>query len=188
MLAVAMEQKNKIHPHKFTLWVGIGSILMMFAGLTSAYIIKRNQVNWETFVLPSVFWWSTGAIVASSLTLAVALRSFKERLIQRYRMLLISTLALGLLFIALQIIGFSQLWVQGITFTASVSYSFLYTIVGLHALHVLGGIIVLMVMVARAYSSKIRNYSVVPVELISTYWHFVDILWIYLLVFLIFIR
>ncbi|MBS1929029.1 MAG: cytochrome c oxidase subunit 3 [Chitinophagaceae bacterium] len=188
MLAGAMEQKNKIHPHKFTLWVGIGSILMMFAGLTSAYIIKRNQVNWETFELPVAFWWSTGAILASSITLFLALRSFKERQVHRYRMLLISTLVLGLLFIVLQIVGFANIWAQGITFTGSVSYSFLYTIVGLHALHVLGGIIALIVMLFKAYSAKVRNYSVVPVELINTYWHFVDILWIYLLAFLIFIR
>jgi len=188
MIAAAMEQKNKIHPHKFTLWVGIGSILMMFAGLTSAYIIKRNQVNWQTFELPVAFWWSTAVILASSLTIFLALRSFKERLIHRYRMFMITTLVLGLLFIVLQVIGFSRIWAQGISFTGSVSYSFLYVIVGLHALHVLGGIIALIVMLAKAYSGRVRNYSVVPVELISIYWHFVDILWLYLLAFLIFIR
>ncbi len=188
MLAVAMEQKKKIHPHKFTLWVGIGSILMMFAGLTSAYIVKRNQANWQSFELPVAFWWSTAVIIASSLTLVMAARSFKERMIPRYRMLMLTTLVLGLVFIGLQILGFNRLWASGVTFTKNVSYSFLYTIVGIHAVHVLGGIITLIVMLFRAFSTRARNYSSVPVELISTYWHFVDILWIYLLVFLIMIR
>lgn len=188
MSIVAIEQKNKIHPHKFTLWVGIGSILMMFAGLTSAYIVKRNQANWVTFDLPSIFWFSTAAIILSSLTLILASRAFKERQMSRYRLLVMATLGLGVLFIVMQLIGFRQLWNAGVTLQKNVSYSFLYVIVGIHAVHVLGGIITLTVMSLKAFSNKIRSYSTVPVELISTYWHFVDILWIYLLIFLIMIK
>jgi len=95
---------------------------------------------------------------------------------------------LGVLFIITQFIGFKNFWNEGMTLQASVSYSFLYVIVGLHALHVIGGVIALIVMSLKAFSSQKRNYSVVPVELICTYWHFVDVLWIYLLVFLIMIR
>ncbi|MEO6668023.1 MAG: cytochrome c oxidase subunit 3 [Ferruginibacter sp.] len=188
MSTVAIEQRNRIHPHKFTLWVGIGSILMMFAGLTSAYIVKRNQANWVTFDLPMAFWYSTAVIVLSSLTLYLSSKAFKERAMSRYRNLMAGTLALGILFIVLQVIGFKELWHAGVTLTANVSYSFLYVIVGLHAAHVIGGIIALIVMSLKAFSVRTRNYSVVPVELMSTYWHFVDILWIYLLVFLMMIR
>lgn len=188
MSTVAIEQRNRIHPHKFTLWVGIGSILMMFAGLTSAYIVKRNQANWVTFHLPIAFWYSTAAILLSSFTLYMASKSFKERAMGKYRKLMAATLVLGILFLALQVIGFKELWKTGITLTASVSYSFLYVIVGLHAAHVIGGVIALIVMSLKAYSVKTRNYSIVPVELMSTYWHFVDILWIYLLIFLMMIR
>lgn len=188
MSTVAMAQKNKIHPHKFTLWVGIGSILMMFAGLTSAYIVKRNQAGWVTFNLPVAFWYSTAVIILSSLTLFMASKAFKERQMSRYRILSAVTLGLGVLFIGLQFIGFKQLWSVGVTFTGNVSYSFLYAIVGIHAVHVLGGIVTLIVMSLRAFNSKIKSYSTVPVELISTYWHFVDILWIYLLIFLLMIR
>ncbi len=85
-------------------------------------------------------------------------------------------------------LGFNQLWNLGLTLTSSVSYSFLYVIVGLHALHVIGGVIALIVMAIKAFSTRTRVYSSVPVELISTYWHFVDILWIYLLVFLLMIQ
>ena len=181
-------RRNKIHPHKFTLWVGIGSILMMFAGLTSAYIVKRNQANWVTFNLPVAFWYSTAVIMASSFTLWMALKAFKERAMAKYRSLMAATLGLGILFIVLQVLGFKQLWQNGITLQANVSYSFLYVIVGLHAAHVIGGVIALIVMSLKAFSIKSRSYSMVPVELISTYWHFVDILWIYLLLFLLMIR
>jgi cytochrome c oxidase subunit III len=186
---VAMEKKNtKIHPHKFTLWVGIGSILMMFAGLTSAYIVKRNQANWQTFDLPVAFWYSTAAILLSSATIMMAQSSFKKRMMSRYRLLMMTTLILGAVFIFLQIIGFQQLWNSGITLQGNVSYSFLYVIVGIHAAHVIGGVITLIVMCLQAFRSTVRKYSIVPVELMSTYWHFVDILWIYLLVFLLMIK
>ncbi len=180
--------KKKMHPHKFTLWVAIGSILMMFAGLTSAYIVKRNQASWTSFELPKIFWVATAVILISSLTMFLSLKSFRQREMAKYRMLLSATMILGIAFVVLQTLGFTQLWKSGLTLQATVSYSFLYVIVGLHALHVVGGVIALLVMFARAFSTRTRNYSAVPVELMSTYWHFVDILWIYLLIFLLMIK
>ncbi|MBC7936543.1 MAG: heme-copper oxidase subunit III [Rhizobacter sp.] len=188
MTSVAIAQKNKIHPHKFTLWVAIGSILMMFAGLTSAYIVKRNQANWTSFEIPVMFWISTAVIVLSSLTIVAANKAFKERAIGKYRSLMMVTMVLGVLFIALQVIGFKQLWDIGLTLQKNVAYSFLYVIVGLHGLHVIGGVIALVVMAAKAFSNKTRVYSAVPLEVMSTYWHFVDVLWIYLLIFLLLIK
>ena len=188
MNTVAMEQRKKIHPHKFTLWVGIGSLLMMFAGFTSAYIVKRNQANWQTFDLPQFFWYSTAAIILSSVTIYLAEKAFKQRMMQKYRSLIVATLVLGVLFFIFQIFGFLQLWQKGITLQANVSYSFMYVIVIAHAAHVLGGLVALIVLFAKAFSTKTRTYNSVPVELVSTYWHFVDILWIYLLIFLIMIR
>ena len=185
---VASEQKKRIHPHKFTLWVGLASIVMMFAGFTSAYIVKRNQVNWVTFELPIMFWYSTVVIIASSITLWLAQKAFVVRQMPRYRSLIVATLVLGVLFIVMQIIGFTQLWANGITLQKNVSFSFLYVIVGLHGLHVIGGIIALLILFAKAFSVKTRSYNVVPVEVMSTYWHFVDFLWIYLLIFLIMIK
>jgi len=188
MSTVAMEQRKKIHPHKFTLWVGIGSLLMMFAGLTSAYIVKRNQANWQAFDLPQFFWYSTVAIILSSLTIILAQKAFKQREMKKYRSLLIATLVLGVLFIVFQLLGFQQLWAKQIRLTGNVSYSFMYVIVGLHIAHVVGGLIALIVLFGKAFSTKTRVYNSVPLELVSTYWHFVDVLWIYLLVFLIMIR
>jgi cytochrome c oxidase subunit 3 len=183
-----IKPKNKIHPHKFTLWVGIGSIVMMFAGLTSAYIVKRNQAGWVTYDLPRSFWYSTLIIIFSSITLQLSAKAFKERAMSKYRMLILSTLILGVLFIVLQFMGFKNLYDQGLDWKSHVSVSFFWVIVLLHAAHVIGGIIALIVMFLKAFSTKTRIYSLVPIDLICTYWHFVDVLWIYLLIFIIMIK
>jgi cytochrome c oxidase subunit 3 len=181
-------QRKKIHPYKFTLWVGIGSIIMMFAGFTSAYIVKRDQPGWIGFSMPVLFWYSTAAILLSSMTMQLALRAFKSREMGRYRNMLLATTGLGVLFIVLQVAGYYQLNHMGVRVEGSGSGVFFIIIFGLHALHVAGGIVALAVMVFRALSSTRRSYNVVPVEVTATYWHFVDLLWIYLFVFFLLIQ
>lgn len=181
---IVSSSQQKIHPHKFTLWIAIGSIIMMFAGLTSAYIVKGEQPGWTTVVVPKLFYYSTAVMLISSLTMQIALKAFKERSMQQYRSLITVTAVLGLLFIAMQIIGFYQLNNSGVKLEGgSGAGQFLYIIFGLHAVHVLGGAIALLIMFFKAFSAKIRSYNVIPVEVVSTYWHFVDFLWIYLFVF-----
>ncbi|MFN5334009.1 MAG: heme-copper oxidase subunit III [Bacteroidota bacterium] len=181
-----MSQKNqKIHPHKFTLWVAMGSITMMFAGFTSAYIVKSNMAGWEPVQMPNIFYLSTFLILLSSGTIYLAKRKFQEREMAKYRVLVTITAALGLLFMVTQYLGFSELWAQKITFSESVAGSFFYVISGVHALHVLGGVIALLIIFARAFSTKSRFYSANPIEVASIYWHFVDVLWLYLFVFFI---
>src|SRR5215203_2139082 len=180
---VSTQQQNKIHPHKFAMWVAIASILMMFAGLTSAYIVKSGQANWQEVRTPNIFWFSTAVLVISSITMQTALRAIKHRAMGQYRSLLLLTLVLGIVFVVLQYIGFRWLWSHGVHFEGAGAGQFLYIIFGLHAIHVLGGIIALVIMAARQYFGKTKNYSTTPVEIISIYWHFVDILWLYLIVF-----
>lgn len=180
---LVMEQRKRIHPIKFTLWVGIGSIIMMFAGLTSAYIVKRSQPNWTSFEMPRIFWYSTLVMLVSSLTMVLATRAFKQRERLRYRRLIIITALLGIAFVLMQWVGFKTVWQSGVTFSGAGGGQFLYIIAGLHGLHVLAGIVVLLVMIAKAISTRKRNYDAVPVEVMGTYWHFVDLLWIYLMVF-----
>ena len=184
MSIVSVQEKNRIHPHKFTMWVAIGSMLMLFAGLTSAYIVKSSQDNWETIEIPVEFWYSTAAIVISSLTIQMALRSFKQREMGNYRKLMLLTTILGLLFIVLQWFGFRSLWNDNVRFSGAGAGQFLYVIAGLHALHVLGGIVALVLITLKAFFGRVKNYNSVPVEIMRTYWHFVDLLWLYLLVFL----
>ena len=186
MNQVVSEQKRKIHPHKFSLWVAIGSILMMFAGLTSAYIVKRSQASWLMIEIPMMFWYSTATILASSVTVQLALKALKKREVINYRRLLAVTAVLGVLFIVLQIVGFRQFAAQDIRLVgagSNASYSFLLAISGLHGLHVLGGVVALVVIAIRALNSSTRSYSTVPLEIAATYWHFVDALWIYLFIF-----
>jgi cytochrome c oxidase subunit III len=184
MAEVVSTQRKKIHPHKFTLWVAMGSIIMMFAGLTSAYIVKGTLPGWTTIEIPRIFYYSTAVILLSSLTIQLALKNFKERKMPQYRRMITITALLGILFIALQITGFSKLLESGVALSGGAGAGqFLYIIFGLHALHVLGGVIALLVMFLRAFSSRIRSYDPVSIEIASTYWHFVDLLWIYLFVF-----
>lgn len=188
METVSTQQRKRVHPHKFALWVAIGSIVMMFAGLTSAYIVKSGQVGWHEVKTPTVFWISTAVLIASSITVQAALRSFKQKAMATFRSLLLVTLVLGTAFVVLQWIGFTWLWNRGVHWEGSSGAGqFLYIIFGLHALHVLGGMAALIVLFVRQHFGNIRNYNSTPIEIMSTYWHFVDVLWIYLLVFFIWI-
>jgi cytochrome c oxidase subunit 3 len=182
--AVSTQQKKRIHPHKFTLWVAIGSMIMMFAGLTSAYIVKGSLPGWSTVEVPTIFYISTAVLLLSSITIQMANKAFKERSMQQYRRMVMATLVLGIAFIVMQIAGFNQMMESGVVMRGgSGAGQFLYIIFGLHGLHVLGGVIALIVMFARAFSSRSRNYNPVSIEIAGTYWHFVDLLWIYLFVF-----
>jgi cytochrome c oxidase subunit 3 len=118
----------------------------------------------------------------------MALKAFNEREMRRYRNWITTTAVLGIGFIGLQWLSFRQIWNSGISFRGSGAGQFVYVIAGLHAIHVLGGVIVLILMFFRAFSTKIRSYDPVPVEVASTYWHFVDFLWIYLFIFFFWMR
>ena len=85
----------------------------------------------------------------------------------------------------IQWLGFQWMWNNNVRFNGAGAGQFLYVIAGLHAVHVIGGIIALIIIVIKAFFGKIKNYNSVPVDIMKTYWHFVDLLWLYLLVFFI---
>ena len=180
------EMKPRLHPLKYVMWIGLASIIMMFAGLSSAYIVKSNQANWLSYKLPIIFWYSSGVILVSSITVMLSRKAFINRNMEGYKLWLLITTVLGILFVFLQYWGFKELWASGITLTRNVSFSFLYVIVGLHALHVLGGVVALIILMVQAYRRHKKVYTTLSIDLMSTYWHFVDILWIYLFLFLLF--
>ncbi len=186
IMSMESADNKRLHPYKFTLWVGIGSIIMMFAALTSAYIVRHAQHNWLEFSMPKVFWYSTAVILASSVTLHLAVKAFRSRERNRYKTLLTITAILGVLFAVLQFYGFYDLYNRGINIIgkgSNPSASFIGIITGLHVVHVLGGVIALLVIFIKAYSRKVKSYDSTPIEIVSVYWHFVDILWIYLFIF-----
>jgi len=180
-------QRQKIHPHKLLLWIAICSICMMFAGWTSAFLVRKAQGNWLLFPMPWSFWISTIVILTSSVTMHLTLRSFTQRNMKLYKAMLALTTFLGVAFMLLQLYGFYQLGQSGITLASNgdgVSGSFIYVISSVHILHMLGGVIALVVMyLVVNFSKKTKIYSSTGLEILSTYWHFVDVLWIYLFLF-----
>jgi cytochrome c oxidase subunit III len=185
MSVIKTEKRKKIHQHKFALWVGIGSIIMMFAAFTSAYIIRRSAGNWLEFRLPDVFFYNTAVILLSSLTLHSSYNAFKKGKEGLYKGLLVFTFFLGLLFVCLQYKGWLDMNAIGASFTANPSSSFIYVISGLHAAHIIGGLAALTTAMIHAFylpfkpTEKRQNRF----ELVVQYWHFVDVLWVYLIVF-----
>jgi len=187
MMATAGSQERKrLHPHKFTMWVALASIVMMFAGLTSAYIVKKANAQWLEFRLPDIFWYSTLVMLLSSVTVHLSVKSFKAREMSRYRALIGISAALGVLFVVLQYMGLKEIEANGIPlfgFDSNPSASFVGIIGGLHGLHVIGGVIALVAMFLRAYIGTKKVYGSTGLEITATYWHFVDGLWIYLFIF-----
>ncbi|MFN0214614.1 MAG: heme-copper oxidase subunit III [Saprospiraceae bacterium] len=177
--------QSKIHPQKLALWIAIGSFIMMFAAFTSAYVVRRAAGNWLEFKLPDIFMLNTVVILLSSLTIHLAYTGFKQGKEQRYKGMLIATFILGLAFVVLQYKGWEALTAMGATFTVNPSSSFIFVISGWHAAHVLGGIVALTVALTHAYvlpyKPTLRRKQ--RFELVVQYWHFVDILWVYLMVF-----
>jgi cytochrome c oxidase subunit III len=184
-LAKSTYSQNKIHPLKMTLWVAIGAIIMMFAAFTSAFIVRRAAGNWYEFKLPELFFLNTVVIVLSSLTLHLSYTSFKKGQERMYKGMLIATFVLGLLFVVLQYLGWQAMYDMGATLTVNPSSAFIVLISGTHAAHVLGGIAALAMALIHAFylPYKPTPRRQLRFELVVQYWHFVDILWVYLVFF-----
>lgn len=176
-----------VHPHKFLLWCAIAGMIMMFAALTSAYIVRKSAGNWLEFQLPSIFWINTAVILLSSLTIHFSYKSYLKGNKALYQGLMLTTFVLGIAFLVLQYKGWLTLTDMEIYLNTNPSASFIYVISGIHAAHLLGGITALCVALAFAFklSFKVTKRRAERFELICTYWHFVDILWIYLMIFFI---
>jgi cytochrome c oxidase subunit III len=182
----SVTQRNKIHPKKFALYVSFASILMMFAGLTSAYIVRQAAGNWLEFRLPSMFFISTAIILLSSATLHFAYQAFLNGNEKAYKWLLALSLVLGFGFMISQYLGWEQLTAIGVDLKGNPAGSFVYLLTGIHVAHVLGGVGAIAVATMHAFGLK---YKVTPerklrFELTNQYWHFVDLLWVYLLMFM----
>ncbi|WP_081413854.1 cytochrome c oxidase subunit 3 [Eisenibacter elegans] len=180
-------------PLQFLLWLAIFSMSLGFFSLTATYVYKRIQGVWTRFDLPPAFWLSTAVIMASSYTLYLANVAFQEEQFKRFRSYILFTLSLGIGFMVLQAEGWRELIVQGVWLKGAVSGSFVYVLSGLHMAHLAGGVIFLMVILIEAvrHTSYVDSfvYSVNPpnqlrLKLLTIYWHFVDVLWLYLFVFL----
>ncbi|WP_298763051.1 cytochrome c oxidase subunit 3 [uncultured Polaribacter sp.] len=173
------------------LWVSMISMVMFFAGLTSAYVISMKREDWVTFELPNSFYISTFLIVFSSITLFLSQSFLKKDKRQLSLVLLVVTFLLGIGFIWQQYVGFNDLKNAGLYFTgptSTVSTSFIIGITLMHVLHLIAGVVVLLVVIYNHFKYKYKPTDLLGFELGAIFWHFVDILWIYLFLFFYFIR
>ena len=169
------------------LYIGIVSIVMLFAGLTSAYVVRADNGNWLVFHLPSIAIVSTAIIITSSLTLFAAQLAIKKDNYRLTSLALFATLALGIAFFFTQIEAWKELTAQGIYFVgkyANASGSFLYLIALVHLAHMIRGLIALAVSLTKALLKKYSSSDYLGIELTAIYWHFLDFLWVYLFLFL----
>jgi cytochrome c oxidase subunit 3 len=169
------------------LYIGIVSIVMLFAGLTSAYVVRAGNGNWLVFKLPSIAILSTAVIVASSLTMLLAQFAIKKNNYLLTSIGLGLTLALGITFFFTQFEGWKQLTAQEIYFVgkySNASGSFLYLIALVHLFHMVGGLIALAVSLTKSLLKRYSSEDHLGLELTAIYWHFLDLLWVYLFLFL----
>ncbi len=191
-LTEGTEEIKKNRAKKNILWFGIISLTMSFAGLTSAYVVSKERPDWiASFQIPQAFYISLVLILASSLTLIFAVRTIRKNRHRTGMFLLVATSLLGILFIIFQFVGFSEIVESGYYFTgptSSITTSFIYLVVLLHVAHVIGGLVALFVVIYNHYKQKYGNGKTLGVELAATFWHFVDVVWIYLFLFLYFVK
>lgn len=176
---------------KSLLWIGIVSIIMLFSGLTSAYVVRADNGNWLVFQLPSIAIVSTAVIIASSLTMLLAQMAIKKNNVKGTTLFLFITFVLGLVFTYTQYLGWKELTIQGIYFLgkySNASGSFLYLIAVVHLLHLFGGLIALLITLVKSIKNRYSAQDYLGIELSAIYWHFLDLLWIYLFLFLYFFR
>lgn len=185
------EEKNK-RAKKMMLWFAIISLIMSFAAWTSAFIVSSSRPDWlKDFQLPDSFVISTIVILLSSVSFILAKRALKNKNHKTTTIWLLVTLVLGIIFIFNQFNGFLQIINQGYNFTgptSNVTMSYIYLIAMVHILHVVVGLICLLVVIYNHFKQKYNTEHMLGFELASTFWHFIDILWIYLFLFLYFVR
>jgi len=185
---VAKKQVQKINPQKFAMWLAIATMVMMFAGFTSGYVVRRAQGQWDVLQLPPIFIASTVVIILSSLAMHFSIKAFKKEAFSKFRTLLLSALVLGIAFSVMQLTGFYEMHEQNVKISGNPSGSFLYIIAGIHLLHIVGGIICIVYQLIKTRHNTTSKDKVVGLEIVGTYWHFVDFLWIYLYLFFTFFR
>lgn len=186
-LTQGTNKEKKVRAKKMMLWFGIASLLMGFAGWTSAYIVSSSRADWlKDFELPTAFLLSTAIIILSSGTYILAKKAIKSDNASLGTKWLLLTLILGIAFIIIQFSGFSQLIEQGYYFTgptSNITMSYIFLIAAVHIVHVIAGLISLLVVLYNNIRDKYSTNNMLGVELGITFWHFLDLLWIYLILF-----
>jgi len=167
-------------------WLLMTGIAMLFAGLTSAYIVLRGVPTWDKIPLPPQVWVNTLILMASSLTLEMARRSVKADKVAALRQWLGITAVLGIAFVSGQVVLWREMTSSGVLLTSTLHSSFFYVLSGIHAVHILGGLVALALVSVKAWSGRLSSIGFEPLRLCATYWHFMGGVWLYLILLLVF--
>ncbi len=179
-----VEQPISMHPKKFALWLFMVSVVMVFAGLTSAYIVRQAEGNWLEYELPDIFWITSGIALLSSITLHWAYFSAKKDNFINLKIGMVLTVMLGVLFLIGQWYSWVAMVDRNVFFVGNPSGSFLYVFTGLHAAHLISGVIFLIIVLISTFRLQVHAKSMDVMEMATTYWHFLGGLWLYLFMFL----
>jgi cytochrome c oxidase subunit 3 len=187
------EQKSRTaRSYKLILLFAMVSMTMMFAGLTSAFVVSKSRADWlKDFQLPTAFFYSTAAIIGCSVTFYLAKKAIQKNNQSKTTLFLLTTLVLGILFVVLQFVGFGQIVDNGYYFTgsgSSITTTFLYVVTVVHLIHLAGGVISLLIIIYNHFKQKYNSSQTLGIELGAMYWHFLDLLWVYLFLFLYFFK
>lgn len=178
--------------YKLMLLFAMISMTMLFAGLTSAFVVSKSRADWlKNFELPNAFFISTAVIIACSVTFHLAKKAIQKDNRNATTLFLLATLGLGILFVVLQFVGFGQIVKAGYYFTGSestITTTFLYVITITHLAHLFGGLISLLIIIYNHFKQKYNSTQTLGIELGAMYWHFLDLLWVYLFLFLFFFK
>lgn len=177
-----------VNKWKFITWLFIISIVMLFASQTSAYLVRRAEGNWIEFTIPTIFYTSTLVLVVSSILLHLALVAARKDEFPQVQRYITGALISGIAFLIMQYFGWLDLQAQGVYLKGNPSGSFFYILSGLHGVHLVSGLGVIIAAFISARRLKIHSKSLVQLEVCNTYWHFLDLLWVYLFVFLLYFR
>ncbi|MBI3940184.1 MAG: cytochrome c oxidase subunit 3 [Acidobacteria bacterium] len=183
------------------IWFALVPIVMLFMALSSAYVVRQGlSDDWRSMAWPHLLWWNSAVLLASSATLEVARRKSQPWGMARHsqsgaklqlfpvapavKKWLMTTLALGLLFLAGQLLAWKQLVAQGVYLATNPSSSFFYVLTATHAVHLLGGVVALAWVTAKCWK-RLEPSGRTGVTVAGIYWHFMDAVWIYLLLLLV---
>ncbi|MFI0490005.1 heme-copper oxidase subunit III [Flavobacterium sp.] len=193
MTMTTEEHKSRTaRSYKLLLLFAMISMVMMFAGLTSAFVVSKSRADWlKDFQLPTAFYFSTVVIIGCSVTFHLAKKAIQKDNQSATTAFLLGTLALGVLFVILQFVGFGQIVANGYYFTgaeSSITTTFLYIVTVVHLIHLAGGLISLLIIIFNQFKHKYNSSQILGIELGAMYWHFLDLLWVYLFLFLFFFK
>ena len=177
-----------VNKWKFIVWLFIVTIIMFFAAFTSAYLVRRAEGNWTEFEIPPIFYYSTAVLLLSSVFMHLGYKAAKKDNFNSLKLYISITFVAGMIFLVMQYMGWTILQKEGVFLKGNPAESFYYILTGLHGFHLVTGLVVLLFSLLEAFKMNIHAKNLIRIEVCATYWHFLDILWVYLLLFLVFFR